>query len=232
MNFQAFEHEIKELEKRDPELAAYVEATGPIDWPMDDDLFSSVVGHILGQQISLKAAQALRARVRAGIVPMTPEHVASLSVSDLKKLGMTERKAEYILNFAHEVLNGTFMLDRLKDMSDQEAIEYLCRLKGVGVWTAEMVLMFGLGRRNVFSWLDIAVRRGLARIHGLPSVSREEFEKCRKLYSPYGSAASMYLWSASHDKRFKSPARKLSKTTSKPKASDSETLPDPQAESS
>ena len=83
-------------------------------------------------------------------------------------------------------------------MEDEAVIAQLCTLKGVGRWTAEMLLMFSLGRRDVLSFGDFGIRRGLCRIHGLDEeeLTKERFEQYRKLYSPYGTVASLYLWAA------------------------------------
>ena len=83
-------------------------------------------------------------------------------------------------------------------MTDEEVIKELSSLKGIGVWTAEMLLMFSLGRRDVLSFGDFGIRRGLCRIHGLAEeeLTKEKFEEYRRLYSPYGTVASLYLWAA------------------------------------
>lgn len=200
MDYKAEQQEKEILAARDPQLGAYMKRAGDLSWPLHEDLFATLVYEILGQQISLIAAQAVRKRVREAIVPLTPRHVASCSIDELKALGMTARKAEYIQTLAKDIENGSVNLEKLRDMDDQQALKYLLKIKGVGVWTAEMVLMFGLGRRDIFSWLDIAVRRGVMRIHHLDSIDEDTFEKYRKLYTPYGSTASLYFWQASHDK--------------------------------
>jgi len=90
-------------------------------------------------------------------------------------------------------------LDALREMPDETVIERLCALKGIGVWTAEMLLIFSLGRPDVLSWGDLAIRRGMTRLYGLKELTREKFEMYRKRYSPYGTVASLYIWAVSHE---------------------------------
>ena len=112
----------------------------------------------------------------------------------LQALGITFRKAEYITDFATKVHSGAFDLDAVWHMSDEDAIHALSGLKGIGVWTAEMILLFCMQRPDVFSYDDLAIQRGLRMVYHHRQVGRELFEKYRRRYSPYGSVASLYLW--------------------------------------
>ena len=107
---------------------------------------------------------------------------------------MTFRKAEYITDFAEKVHTGAFDLDAVAHMRDADAIRALSSLKGIGVWTAEMILLFCLQRPDIFSSDDLAIQRGLRMVYHHRQVGRELFEKYRRRYSPYGSVASLYLW--------------------------------------
>lgn len=109
-------------------------------------------------------------------------------------MGMSLRKAKYILGFARRVQSDEFDLEAVRRMDDGQAIAALTSLRGVGVWTAEMILLFCLQRPDIFSYDDLAIQRGLRMVYHHRQVGRELFEKYRRRYSPYGSVASLYLW--------------------------------------
>lgn len=114
-----------------------------------------------------------------------------------QSLGMTFRKAEYITDFAEKIRSGAFNLESVKYMSDADAIRALSSLKGIGVWTAEMILLFCLQRPNVFSYDDLAIQRGLRMVYHHRKIDRKLFEKYHRRFSPYCSVASLYLWEVS-----------------------------------
>ena len=109
-------------------------------------------------------------------------------------MGMSLRKAKYILGFARRVQSDEFDLEAVRRMDDGQAIAALTSLRGVGVWTAEMILLFCLQRSDVLSYDDLAIRRGLRMLYRHKSLDRERFERYRRRYSPCGSVASLYLW--------------------------------------
>lgn len=109
---------------------------------------------------------------------------------------MTFRKAEYITDFARKIENGEFDLEGIRQRPDDEAIRELSGLKGVGVWTAEMILLFCMQRPDVFSYDDLAIQRGLRMVYHHRKIDRKLFEKYRRRFSPYCSVASLYLWAA------------------------------------
>jgi DNA-3-methyladenine glycosylase II len=111
---------------------------------------------------------------------------------------MSMRKAGYIRGIGEAVASGRLDLDVLREFPDNEVITRLLALNGVGVWTAEMLLIFSMERPDVLSWGDLAIRRGMMRLYGRDTLDREVFERYRKRYSPYGSIASLYLWEISH----------------------------------
>ena len=108
--------------------------------------------------------------------------------------GLSARKADYIFDLARRAASGEFDAEALRVMSDEEAAEYLCRLRGVGLWTAEMLLTFTLQRRDVLSFGDFGIRRGLRMLYRHREIDRERFERYRRRYSPCGTLAAMYLW--------------------------------------
>lgn len=128
---------------------------------------------------------------------VTPDLVCGTDIRDIQKCGMSMRKAGYIKAAAQAVHSGALDLAALRQMPDDEVIKHLSALPGIGVWTAEMLLIFSLGRKDVLSFGDLAIRRGICRLYGHKELSRERFERYRKRYSPYGSIASLYLWEIS-----------------------------------
>lgn len=110
---------------------------------------------------------------------------------------MTLRKAEYIKGIASAALTGEVDFSKLHTLTDEEIIKKLSSLNGVGIWTAEMLLIFSLCRPDVVSYGDLAIRRGMMNLYGLKELPKEKFNRYRKKYSPYGSVASLYLWELS-----------------------------------
>lgn len=194
MYFEYGEKEIEYLKAKDQKLSEVIDRVGHVYRTVDDDLFSSVVHNIIGQQISMKAEATIWRRMQEALGEVTPETINRAEVSDLQALGMSFRKAEYISDFAKKVADGSFDLDAVADMSDEEAIAALCSLKGIGVWTAEMLLLFCLQRPNVLSFGDLAILRGMRMVYHHRKIDKKLFEKYRRRLSPYGSVASLYFW--------------------------------------
>ncbi len=191
------ETELSYLRQKDARLGAVIDRVGHIDRTVDTDLFSSVIHHIIGQQISTKAQATIWQRMQDALGAVSAETILAAGVSDLQALGMTFRKAEYITDLAEKVHSGAFDLDTVAQMSDEDAIRALSSLKGIGVWTAEMILLFCLQRPNIFSYDDLAIQRGLRMVYHHRAIDRKLFEKYRRRFSPYCSVASLYLWAVS-----------------------------------
>ncbi len=182
------------LSARDPRMADAIARIGHV-WRMrDDDLFQAVVHSIVGQQISTRAQATVWARMRDGLGTVDAAHVAAASVEELQAFGMTYGKAGYIRDFALRVQDGSFDIAAVERMGDDEAIETLASLRGVGRWTAEMILTFCLNRPDVFAYDDLAIQRGLRMLYHHRKITRKLFERYRRWFSPYCSVASLYLW--------------------------------------
>ena len=190
MYFQYGETEINYLKRKDKKLAWAIEQIGRIERKLDANLFAAVVRHIVGQQISSKAQATVWARLEARLKDVTPFTVYAASAEELQGLGMSLRKAEYIKDF----VGGEFDLQAVEQMSDAEAITALSSRKGIGKWTAEMILLFCLQRPDILSYDDLAIQRGLRMLYHHRKITRELFNKYQKRYSPYGSTAAIYLW--------------------------------------
>ncbi len=194
MYFRYGEREINYLKSKDKKLAAVIDQIGKINRTVDTDLFASVVHHIIGQQVSTKAQQTIWKRLTEQVGPITPETIGKADIKALQSVGITFKKANYIKDFATKIQNGIFDINAVWQMPDQEAVAALSGLDGVGVWTAEMILLFCMQRPNVFSYGDLAILRGLRMLYHHKKIDRKWFEKYRKRFTPYGSVASLYLW--------------------------------------
>lgn len=200
MHFQYGETEINTLKKRDKRLAELIERMGEIKRPLTPDLFTALVKNIIEQQISVTAAVTVNQRLLKlceGVY--TPEHIAKLSEQEIQQCGMTMRKASYIIGIADAVISEKLNLNQIPDMTDKEVIDTLIQLKGIGVWTAEMLLISSLNRPDILSWGDLAIQRGIMRLYRHKTLDKARFERYRKRYSPYGSTASLYLWALSKE---------------------------------
>ena len=194
MYFDYGAREVDYLKARDRVLGEVIDQVGHVEREVDPDLFSAVVHHIVGQQISTKAQATIWARMRERLGEVNARTVAAAGTAALQSVGISLRKAECIQDFAGKVNSGAFDLQRVAALPDSEAIEALVALKGVGVWTAEMILLFCLQRPDIFSFDDLAIQRGLRMVYRHRKIDRKLFEKYRRRFSPYGSVASLYLW--------------------------------------
>ena len=191
------EREMEYLRRRDRRLGEVIERVGHIERAVDADLFSAVAHHIIGQQISMRAQATIWGRLQSALGTVDAETVATVDAEALRGMGMSLRKAGYILEFARRVQSGAFDPEAVRRMDDKQAVEALTALPGVGVWTAEMILLFCLQRPDVFSYGDLGIRRGLRMLYRHRVIDRERFERYRRRFSPYGSVASLYLWAVS-----------------------------------
>ena len=197
MHFEYGEKEISYLKSKDTKLAEVIDTLGFVEREIDTDLFSAVVHHIIGQQISTKAQATIWQRMQDALGQVNAETILSAGVSNLQALGISFRKAEYITDFARKVHTGEFDIEAVNQMSDTDAISALSSLKGIGVWTAEMILLFCMQRPDIFSYDDLAIQRGLRMVYHHRRIDRKLFEKYRRRFSPYCSVASLYLWAVS-----------------------------------
>lgn len=198
MNYFIYgEKEIDYLKEKDKVLGAAIEKIGIIKRKVILDPFEAIITSVVGQQISNKAADTVNERLLNLLGKITPEKIDKAQIEDIQKCGMSHRKVAYIKGIAEAALNKSVDFNNLHKLSEEEIIKELTSLYGVGVWTAEMLLIFSLGRMNVLSFKDLAIIRGMMRLYNLDKVTKTEFEKYRKIYSPYGSVASLYLWELS-----------------------------------
>ncbi|GHV56426.1 DNA-3-methyladenine glycosidase [Synergistales bacterium] len=194
MYFEYGEKEIEYLKRKDKRLGEAIDKIGHIDRDVETDLFPSVVHHIVGQQISSAAQKTVWARLNAKLGTVDAETVCSASREDIQTCGITFKKADYIKDFAEKVRCGEFDIAALRDMPDANLIKELSALKGIGGWTAEMLMIFCLQRPDVVSYGDLAILRGMRMLYHHREIDRKLFDKYVRRYSPYGTVASLYLW--------------------------------------
>jgi DNA-3-methyladenine glycosylase II len=192
--FEYGEREIEYLKSRDKRLGEAIARIGPLERPVNGDLFSSVVRHIIGQQISSRAQATICQRLSDRLSCVNAETVSALSEDELQKLGITFKKAGYIKSFAEKVKNGEFDVGALAAMPDAEVIRALSALPGIGGWTAEMLMIYAMQRPDVISYGDLAIQRGLRMLYHHRSLDRKMFDKYARRYSPCATVASLYLW--------------------------------------
>ncbi|CAM2858598.1 DNA-3-methyladenine glycosylase 2 family protein [Paenibacillus sediminis] len=197
--FDYGQEEIDYLKSADETLGKAMARMGKVERVIIPDLFAALVYAIVGQLISAKAAQTIWERMQERFGEISPHNIAMQSADDIQKCGMSMKKAVYIQNIAKTIAQGGFDLEGLNHLSDNEVIKKLMTLNGVGKWTAEMVLIHAMERRDVVSWGDIAIRRGMMKLYGLSTITKEQFEQYRLRYSPFGSVASIYLWQISFE---------------------------------
>ncbi len=189
----------RSLRRRDPVLGAVIRRVGPCEMEARGDPYRALVRSVIYQQLAGAAAGAIAARLRArygGRIPR-PEILATARGTDLRRLGLSRQKAATIRDVARAFSDGTLTTRALRRMSDEEVVAAVTRIKGIGEWTAHMLLMFSLGSPDVLPVGDYGVRKGvmgLYRLEALPN--RRELESLAERWRPYRSVASWYLWRA------------------------------------
>lgn len=192
--FQYGKKELAHLQAADKKLSALIEQIGLIKRPVIPDLFTALVRSIVGQQISSKACQTVWQRIINKLGTITPSVIYALSIEELQGFGISFRKANYIHSAAQEIITGNLDLNLLHNLSDKEVCAKLTKLNGVGIWTAEMLMIFSMQRPNILSWGDFAIQKGLRILYQIPEIDKNTFNQYWERYTPYASVASLYLW--------------------------------------
>ena len=194
MYFTYDEQAVAYLSRRDKRLGAVMERLGPVRREVIPDLFAALVHAIVGQQVSMTVQRTLWQRLCDRLREVSSSSVLAVAPEELRSLGLSGRKVEYVREAAQAVADGRLGVGAVREMDDAAVCAALVGLRGVGVWTAEMLLLFSLQRQDVFSFDDLAIRRGLRMLYRHKDIDRERFERYRRRFSPYGSVASLYLW--------------------------------------
>jgi DNA-3-methyladenine glycosylase II len=196
----------KALAAADPTMAALMARVGEIDLATrlrrrqeerPADTYGALLRAIVGQQLSTKAARTIYLRVLdlcGGSAP-SPEQLLAVSEENLRACGLSGRKTEYVRDLARHVLSGELELDRLEELEDEEVIEEIIAVRGLGRWTAEMFLLFHLQRPDVLSGGDLGIRKAIQIEYGLEEMpTPTRVLEIGEAWRPYRSLASLYLW--------------------------------------
>jgi DNA-3-methyladenine glycosylase II len=181
--------------KEDRLLAQALRQCGPLGLRNRPANFGSLLRVIVSQQVSAASASAIWRRVADIIQPMSAQQYLRLTADQVEKLGLTQQKRTYVHGLASEIVSGQLSLRGLHRQSDQEAIERLCKIKGIGQWTAEVFVLFSLGRPDILPTGDLALQEAAKDLYELPSrPSAQDFELMGKRWAPYRGIAAHILW--------------------------------------
>jgi len=197
-NDEAVEH----LRSADDTLRELIDSIGPLDMEArmrgrPTDPYGALLRSIVGQQLSTKAARTIYERLIAifGDRPPTPQELLDADPEEVRAAGLSRPKVSYLRSLAEHVLSGDLELERLDELSDEDVAREITGVKGLGQWTADMFLIFHLGRPDVLPVGDLGVRRAVERAYGLEIIPRpEDLEALGERWRPYRSLASLYLW--------------------------------------
>ncbi|MBI3842775.1 MAG: DNA-3-methyladenine glycosylase 2 family protein [Thaumarchaeota archaeon] len=182
--------------KRDPKLAKIIEQVGDYKIRKRNNHFATLVESIISQQLASSAAEAILRRFRK-LYPKFPKPVQILKTKDsmLRSAGLSKMKIGYLKDLARKIEDGQIKIKTLSKMNDDEIILQLTQVKGIGRWTAEMFLIFSLGREDVFPVGDLGLRKGVQMAFSLPELPKpKDVEQIGMRWKPYRSVATWYLW--------------------------------------
>ena len=181
----------KHLQSKDATLCRVIKAHGPCTLCQDSvGLFEKLVGSIIGQQLSVKAAKTIRARVQLLVGQFCPDSFLNAPIDELRKAGLSRAKIRYVTTLSEMVKSRDIILENLGNLPPEEAIKVLSAVPGVGRWTAEMFLLFALKHADILALNDVGLQRAVKKLYG----EETTLEKLGKIWKPYNSVASWYLW--------------------------------------
>jgi len=185
------------LIENDPVLGKLIKAVGAFGLKPDRDRFGMLVRSIISQQISVAAARTIRARLidLAAPAKLTPEIISAFPLDELRSVGLSQQKARYMHDLASKTADGTIRLNTIGRKSDDAIIAELTQVKGIGRWTAQMFLMFSLGRLNVMPHDDLGIRTALRNAYGLSELPNKA--TCLEIaepWRPFATIGSWYCW--------------------------------------
>ena len=195
LHYDLDNEKVKYLITTDDKLGKLIKYINKTELIIEEDGFKCIVKYIIGQQISDKARETIWQRVCAILKNITPENILAINDNELRKVGLSERKINYIKILASAVISEDINFYDFKELTNEEIIKKLTALKGIGQWTAEMYLIFSLGRENVLSKGDGTIRRTIQWMYDLEKLpSSEILLKYFSSWSQYATIVSSYLW--------------------------------------
>jgi len=197
IKYHSHSNEVKYLIQKDSKLQKLFSMKEEITVTINENYFESLAGVIVAQQLSSKVAAVIYNRLSNFLKDdITPENIKSADEIELRGIGLSYQKIKYLKSLAECVLTREVDLSDLNHLSDADIIEMLVKIKGIGVWSAQMFLMFSLGREDVFSVLDLGLRNAFKKLYESPNLSNQEIEEVSLNWSPYRSIVSHFLWHA------------------------------------
>ena len=190
---------IRHLSKCDSRMKALMQSVGAFELKARRDRFAMLVNSILSQQISTAAARSIKSKLLATLAPdkLSPESMQRLGVDQLRRAGISRQKANYILDLTHKVNQGELNLRQVGRLDDEGVIAELVQVKGIGRWTAQMFLIFSLGRMDVFPEDDLGIKNAIKKVYELDALpERQLAREIAAPWRPFASVASWYLWRA------------------------------------
>ena len=186
---------IAHLKQNDKILAKIISSHHKDYLIINNQYFISLIKAIIGQQISVKAAQSIWIRFSRKYRPITVKKISKEKINSLKKIGLSKQKALYIKNIAIFFTQNKKKINNWNNLEDHEIIEDLVKIKGIGIWTAEMFLMFSLGRSNIFPTKDLGLLKAISKNYKKEMPINDIFlKKLEKKWEPWCSVATWYLW--------------------------------------
>lgn len=186
--------EINYLKSKDQKLGVAIDKIDHIHREVTPDLFTALIRIIVDQQISTKAAETIWQRIQVKFGEITPQQLSEADPKEIQTVGLTMKKAVNIHKTAEKVLSRELDLEVLQYKTDEEVYRELSKLNGIGLWTAEMLMIFSMQRPNIISYGDLAIHRGLRMLYSHRKIDIKLFEKYKRRYTPYATVASLYLW--------------------------------------
>ena len=188
----------RSLSRRDPVMGGIMRRFPKVHITPRGDPFHTLARAIVGQQISVKAAQSVWNKFSLLVENVTPQKVLAKKRPQLRACGLSDRKVEYIADLAQHFADGKIHVHRWPGMGDEEIIAELTEVRGIGRWTAEMFLMFNLMRPDVFPLDDLGLQKGIRLSYFKKSVSLNRMRKLGETWRPWRSVATWYLWRSLH----------------------------------
>ncbi len=188
---------VRHLRRADPVMRRLIDRVGPCRLELRRGRFLSLARAIIFQQISGRAAATIYGRVEAAVAPdeITAESIARLTPQEMRAAGLSAPKAKYLAGLSRLVLDGVLQLEPLSRWKDHEVIEHLVQAPGIGEWTAQMFLIFSLGRPDVLPLDDLGVRVAIRNLYGFKSIpAKRTCERIARPWRPYATVASWYCW--------------------------------------
>ena len=179
----------------DPVLKLRIEHRGLLSISLKQDPLRAILGAIIGQQLSNKVSAVIWNRFETFLAgEITPVAILNASDDALRALGISYAKIKYLKNVSESILLGQLDFERMRTLSDEDAMHLLTQIKGIGPWTAEMFMIFTMGRENIFSLGDVSLQRAIEKLYKLDNLNKSKMKEISDYWSPYRTYGALYLW--------------------------------------